>query len=584
MKLSKKILYSNIFFLVLPCFFLFLWIVMLIQEDSERKLDEAKLLLLERINETISTNLRNIQVYSDFLYGNKELNKLLSMNNFNNEYESLKTDNLIKNNLVKNFVLYGDDNYYVEVLAENGKKYSTLSDDIKVDFCDLNSLKSELWYMRLRENSRIYYIPEYYNKELYKKGAYSINCMRIIRNFNSGREIALMNIVINRTYFDNLFNKSIDNNKYSIVLLDKNNKTIEGSMDLKPDDIGLTNLDSKNKGYYKIKDNSSKLFFVTNDMTSWKLIMYEKNTKFVIPNPGIIIILVSMGFLVLSIFMSYYNSKYINKSIQKLKRGMNTVSVGNFSFRADENSDDELVELSVQFNKMVNKIEELMCTVSKQDEEKRVLELRALQAQISPHFLYNTLASIRFLIDMGTPERAEECLVALARLLNITFSDYRKLIPLRDELEALKNYLILMQNRYQDKFTWDIEMKPEMDEYLIPRISIQPIVENTILHGFSKKTDRGHIIISLNKLGDSYTITIKDDGIGANIEEIEKKISAPEEAFDKKKSGGIGINNVEKRIKLFFGQNYGIKAYKNDEGGLSSVITLPITNCSEEGR
>ena len=96
MKLSKKILYSNIFFLVLPCFFLFLWIVMLIQEDSERKLDEAKLLLLERVNETISTNLRNIQVYSDFLYGNKELNKLLSMNNFNNEYESLKTDNLIK--------------------------------------------------------------------------------------------------------------------------------------------------------------------------------------------------------------------------------------------------------------------------------------------------------------------------------------------------------------------------------------------------------------------------------------------------------------------------------------------------------
>ena len=77
------------------------------------------------------------------------------MNNFNNEYESLKTDNLIKNNLVKNFVLYGDDNYYVEVLAENGKKYSTLSDDIKVDFCDLNSLKSELWYMRLRINSRI---------------------------------------------------------------------------------------------------------------------------------------------------------------------------------------------------------------------------------------------------------------------------------------------------------------------------------------------------------------------------------------------------------------------------------------------
>jgi hypothetical protein len=583
-KLSKKILYSNIFFLVLPCFILFLWIVLLIQEDGERKLDEAKLLLLERINETISTNLKNVQVYSDFLYGNKELNKLLSMNDYKNEYESLKTDNLIKSNLVKNFILYGDNHYYVEILAENGKKYSTLSDDEKVDFGDLSKLKGDTWYKSLKENSRIHYIPGYYNKELFKKGKYTINCMRIIKNFNSGREIALMNIVIKNSYFENLFNKSVDTGKYSIVLLDNNNNMIEGDADFKLELISLTKIKNIDKGYYKSKDNNSKLYFVTNEMTSWKLIMYEKNAKFVIPTPGIIVILVSMGFLILSIFMSYYNSKYINKSIQKLKRGMKTVSVGNLSFRADENSDDELVELSVQFNKMVNKIEELMCTVSKQDEEKRVLELRALQAQISPHFLYNTLASIRFLIDMGTPERAEECLVALARLLNITFSDYRKLIPLGDELEALKNYLILMQNRYQDKFTWDIEMELGMDEYLIPRISIQPIVENTILHGFSKKSDRGHIYISLHKCVSNYTINIKDDGIGANIEEIEKKLSAPEEVFDKKQSGGIGINNVEKRIKLFFGDNYGIRVYKNSDGGLTSVITLPIKISSEEGK
>ena len=584
MKLSKKILYSNIFFLVLPCFILFLWIVMLIQKDGERKLDEAKLLLLERINETISTNLKNVQVYSDFLYGNKELNKLLSMNNYRNEYESLKTDNLIKSNLVKNFILYGDDDYYVEILAENGKKYSTLSDDVKVDFCDLNKIKRDTWYKSLQENSRIHYIPEYYNKELFKKGKYTINCMRIIKNFNSGREIALMNIVIKNSYFDNLFNKSVDGGNHSIVLLDKSYKIIEGNTDLELEGASLIKVRNANKGYYKIKANNSKLYFVTNEMTSWKLIMYEKNAKFVIPTPGVIVILVSMGFLILSIFMSYYNSKYINKSIQKLKRGMKTVSVGNLSFRADENSDDELVELSVQFNKMVNKIEELMCTVSKQDEEKRVLELRALQAQISPHFLYNTLASIRFLIDMGTPERAEECLVALARLLNITFSDYRKLIPLGDELEALKNYLILMQNRYQDKFTWEIEMESEMDEYLIPRISIQPIVENTILHGFSKKLGRGHIYINLHKCGSNYTINIKDDGIGADIEEIEKKLSSPEEVFDKKQSGGIGINNVEKRIKLFFGDNYGIRVYKNSDGGLTSVITLPIKISSEEGK
>lgn len=584
MKLSKKIFYFNIFFLVLPCFILFLWIIMLIQEDGERKLDEAKLLLLERINETISTNLKNVQVYSDFLYGNKELNKLLSINDFYSEYESLKTDNLIKSNLVKNFILYGDDDYYVEILAENGKKYSTLSDDMKVDFCDLNNLKGDIWYKSLQENSRIHYIPEYYNKELYKKGVFSINCMRIIKNFNSGREIALMNIVIKNSYFDNLFNKSVDVDKYSIVLLDSSKKVIEGKIELKLEDMDLTKINNENKGHYKIKNNSSKLFFVTNDLTGWKLIMHEKNAKIIIPSPGIIIILVSMGFLLLSIFMSYYNSKYINKSIQKLKKGMKTVSFGDFSFRADENSDDELVELSVQFNKMVNKIEELMNTISKQDEEKRVLELRALQAQISPHFLYNTLASIRFLIDMGTPERAEECLVALARLLNITFSDYRKLIPLKDELEALKNYLILMQNRYQGKFSWDLEIEPGMEEYLIPRISIQPIVENTILHGFSKKSDKGHITISLSKYGDNYTITIKDDGIGANIEEIEKKINSPEEVFDKKQSGGIGINNVEKRIKLFFGKDYGIKVYKNDEGGLTSVITLPLKNSNEEGK
>jgi len=217
------------------------------------------------------------------------------------------------------------------------------------------------------------------------------------------------------------------------------------------------------------------------------------------------------------------------------------------------------------------------------DEEKRVLELQALQAQINPHFLYNTLASIRFLLEMGMEEKAGESLLALGKLLRRTFSDYRELITVREEMQNLENYLILMSNRYQDTFEWEIQVSDDARECRIPRISVQPLVENSISHGFSGKEDMGHITVNAYAENGELFITVTDDGVGGNAEEIRKLLMDSLEITRKDQVSGIGVKNVQERLQLIFGKEYGMAVENVQDGGICVTMRIPMLDKGEAG-
>ncbi|NBJ94140.1 cache domain-containing sensor histidine kinase [Parablautia muri] len=584
MNLQKKILFSNVLLFALPCLILSWQIISFVQTEANQRLNQSRLAILNQINRNMEDMLKNIVVYSDFFFSNAEVNGLLSQKRYESDYEARTTEKAMQEFLRSRWVYYGDTGYYLEILGENGRNYSSRwNDEVEFIFSDLNSLKKEDWYDMLLESGRIRYIPTYRSEEFGKDKDSIVRAVRLLRHLNSGRYIGLMDVSIQQERFERLFRDGIRQENQKVFLMDETGRIISCTdQELTGSYISsqtyLGKLLDYDHGYFpaNIEGIYSQICFTTNSVTGWKIVMYETMQKSAWFGNWSYLWMVGVAviYFLLALLMSIYNARYISHPVQKLKEDMRTAYQGDLSVRAQVESNDEFGQLGSQFNQMLDRIEELIRQLGERDEEKRVLELNALQAQINPHFLYNTLASIRFLMEMDMKEKANISLLALAKLLKKTFSDYRELIPVKEEMESLENYLVLMENRYQDMFEWEIQMDRETEECLVPRISVQPLVENSISHGFGAKKEMGKICVKARKEGEELIISVYDNGEGADLHKIKTLLASKKDCQEGQVSS-IGIRNVQERIRLSFGDESGLFAYQLENGGIRIDMRMP---------
>ncbi|WP_373217512.1 sensor histidine kinase [Ruminococcus sp. 5_1_39BFAA] len=260
--------------------------------------------------------------------------------------------------------------------------------------------------------------------------------------------------------------------------------------------------------------------------------------------------------------------------LKKLQVHMERVNIENLNHPVPIQSNDEIGKLSQNFNEMLERIENLKEQVVEEQENKRRYELQALQAQINPHFLYNTLDSIIWMAETND-KNIVPMTEALAKLFRISLNKGNEEITLKKELEHVKNYLIIQNMRYADKFTYEINMEPEVEKCRIIKLILQPIVENSIYHGIKLKKGSGHIRIDAFREEDFLKIKISDDGCGMTQEMCDKILS--DEIEPENISGsGIGVRNVNERIMLRFGEGYGLKYYGELGKGTTVVYTLPF--------
>ncbi|MDO4269524.1 MAG: sensor histidine kinase [Eubacteriales bacterium] len=230
----------------------------------------------------------------------------------------------------------------------------------------------------------------------------------------------------------------------------------------------------------------------------------------------------------------------------------------------------EISVLSDSFGHMVGRIQTLMDEVKNEEETLRKTELKALQAQINPHFLYNTLDSIQWMCEVGRTDDAVKMVSALARLFRISISRGEDLIPIRKELEHAECYLIIQKFRYKDQFSYRFEIDDSILDCPCSKITLQPIIENAILHGFGEFVDDGKIVISAKPDGGDVVLTVTDNGVGMDEGQCRAILS-----HDKAEPGGIGIKNVNDRIRIYFGAPYGLSIESEPDQGTRVVIRLP---------
>ena len=237
----------------------------------------------------------------------------------------------------------------------------------------------------------------------------------------------------------------------------------------------------------------------------------------------------------------------------------------------------EVQNLSASFGHMVRKIQQLMVTVRSEEINLRKTELKALQAQINPHFLYNTLDSISWMCERGKNTEAVEMVGALAKLFRISISKGHELIPIRSEVQHAQSYLQIQSVRYRNQFAYRFEVDEDCLDFLCNKITLQPIIENAIYHGINGLVDEGEITIRVTSESEDILFIVEDNGVGMEPEQIT-------EIFTQKPDGkaGIGIKNVNDRLKIWFGERYGLHIESEPDCGTRVTVRMPKVREEDE--
>ncbi len=291
-------------------------------------------------------------------------------------------------------------------------------------------------------------------------------------------------------------------------------------------------------------------------------------------------IITFIGIVLLIIFLSYQIPLSITRPIREISKVTDQVAKGNLTVRSKVQNGSETGILSESLNTMIDKINELLEQVTKEQVRLRKAEFELLQAQINPHFLYNTLDAIVWLAESGEQKKVVSMVGSLSEFFKTSLNQGKDIVSIKEELQHVRSYLEIQQMRYQDILQYEIDNMEELYTYSIPKITIQPLVENALYHGIKNKRGCGKIQISGYKKEEFFILEIKDNGIGIKEErltqvrdEIQNTVRTGNEIY--------GLYNVNERIRLNFGEEYGINI-DSDYGKWTTVqIKLPFSTIGQ---
>lgn len=333
----------------------------------------------------------------------------------------------------------------------------------------------------------------------------------------------------------------------------------------------------KDGNYEEVFDGEKRIVSVkTVGYTGWKIVgvtpldgMSLNNIK----TKLLMVFIIAFVLFILSIINSYISTR-ITDPIKELEKAVNEIEQGNLEVEVRSAGSYEIQHLGTSIQSMARRIRKLMNDIVAEHESKRRSEFDTLQSQINPHFLYNTLDIIVWMIENEKQSEAVKVVTALARFFRISLSKGKSIIPVKDELEHVRNYLMIQHMRYKNKFTYDIEADEDVLELASLKLMLQPLVENAIYHGMEFMDGDGEILVRAWRREDDLYMSVSDNGLGMTQEQVEHLFQAADHTSSGRGSG-IGVKNVNERIKLYFGTGYGLDIQSEPDEGTTVTAHLP---------
>lgn len=330
-------------------------------------------------------------------------------------------------------------------------------------------------------------------------------------------------------------------------------------------------------GSFRYKNDGRDLLinFYTVENTGWKVvssISYGELTNSIQKIVGVTsLVLFGVTLLYLIVFVTSATTTVL-VPIQRLIRQMRRVQQGNFKASLTINSKDEFAHLHGAFNSMVGEIQQLIRNIEDEKQETLLMEIRALQYQINPHFLFNTLHSIAVMAKTYGIYNIQMMTESLTNLLHNTMDKGDHVISIEEEMQLLHNYTYLMAFRYQDKYEVTFDVPDELQDAIILKFLLQPVLENAIIHASSDPFQKLHIRIAVYQVENRLRIEISDDGQGMPTEQVDRLLESPQDKYDA--FNKIGIYNVHRRLRLTYGERYGVRI--NSQWGLGTTVILEL--------
>ena len=330
--------------------------------------------------------------------------------------------------------------------------------------------------------------------------------------------------------------------------------------------------------FEKLNNQSEyKIFSEQLEQTNWKLYLYKPDVSIVSdtrPITFLATVVIVVGVITLVLGMIWVG-KFITSRLSYLRNGMVTAEEGDFSLRLEEAYDDEIGELIRGYNTLLGKIQTLITEVYESEITQKKYEMKALQNQINPHFLYNTLSLINWKAIENGNKDISEITLALSHFYRTSLNKGKNVLPIADEIKNVKSYIAVQLFMHDYEFDVEYDIDEEIMQYESLNLILQPIVENAIEHGIEvmEEEKRGQIIIKGWKEENDIYISVTDNGVGMDEEKAASIIT--------QHSKGYGIRNVNERIHLFFGEAYGLNVYSKVNNGTTITVHIPVRRVGE---
>lgn len=530
------------------------------------------------VNDKFSTMFEQLV----YLEGDKALQNLI-LNRYDDSNKSDKYDDIITMNKKFESIYLS---YYqildsIYLYTRNGTELKLLKDTVPMRIgIDLNE-----WNERYTSSEKGYYWLNDHEDTVFN----TVDKRQVISTFKIfGRKdteangIVLFNI--KSQYITNILNNvRLSSNGYIMLVNNEGimtSKAISPRFDIAAPGAELLRKNMGSSGSFTIKSAQGEKMLVVYDtlkINNWTLaaVVPEKDIlkdasqiKYI--SLVVIILLVFISSIIAAVFAAS-----ISKSIIYLSRQVRRFEEGDFTVEFDTTDTNEIGILANGLSSMVRTVKSLLQGIKDEQEKKRKVELLALQTQINPHFLYNTLASIKHLVDMNDNDRASKMVSALTKFFMIGISKGKEIITLREELEHVKSYLLIQKMRYQKDFDFSIAVSEDILDCKMIKLTLQPLIENSIYHGMKQKVGPGEIKISGWREEQEVVLEIYDDGVGMDSEKLNqlvKVINTPE--IDENPIT-FGLKNVHQRILLHFGPEYGLTIESKEDEFTRVRVRVP---------
>lgn len=546
---------------------------------TSKKVSELSVQTLYTIKSNINSMIQNISNNSRIIISNKYIQSILKDSNDGNGINAYIDMNSYLSSIIDSMSnvasIYIYDNFGNKYYIDKQSRKSFKSDRIE----DAN------WYKTIIDKKG-YYILRLNAGE---KADSNINenyvsFIRVINDMESQKAIGTLIINIDESYFVNCYKDIVSKNGTNILLMDKNNESIVNLKEVSDfnqiSELVIKKLvkSSDQKEYNsiieKVKGQNYIFSLLKIEDYNWTIVSKipfkelskESNTFYFMT----FIVTIMNGILMFIGAISI--SRLITNPIKKLLRSMKGIENGEFNKVNIEVGNDEIGKLRDGYNIMVLEIEKLINRIIDEEKVKRKAELSVLQAQVKPHFLYNTLDAMGYLALSGKCDEVYEALEALGGYYRTSLSKGREIITLGEEIDIVKNYFLLQRLRYGDIFTDTYEVDENLLHLKILKLVLQPIAENALYHGIKPKGEKGNIKLTVVLIDNLMKISIEDDGVGMTEEELDRVVS------DKIENNNLsfGLRGTIERLRIFYGisQVYEIESRKRY--GTKVTIKIPI--------